>query len=196
MNLPTLFIAEAALVYLAHENISKLFQWITTTFKHSALAHYDVIAANDRFGKQMLDSFTKRGWPLHGAAASIDAYKKRAVPPFSQVEAADMFRVYQACVLNTPEERKRIALLEIFDDPDEFKLLMQHSLFLIAANGSLINTLLAFFRQKLNDGPQPDPPPVLPSTFISRDNVIEEAVAPAASPPASSSTHRTEQHQS
>ena len=46
--------------------------------------------------------------------------------------------VYEALVLRQPAELRRISALEIFDDPDQFALIMSHYCLVFAASGACV----------------------------------------------------------
>lgn len=56
--------------------------------------------------------------------------------------------VYRALVLGQPAEFKRVSALEIFDDPDQFNLIMAHYCFALAGAGAAAEIVRA-----LADGP-------------------------------------------
>ena len=74
------------------------------------------------------------GAPLLGAAESLAAVRSRFAG-FGAVDARDMNAVYGALVLGHEDEFRRIAALEIFDDPDQFNLIMSHYCFVLAGGG-------------------------------------------------------------
>ena len=69
---------------------------------------------------------------------SLEAVRGR----FRDYEASDvrdMRAVYEALVLRQPAELRRISALEIFDDPDEFNLIMAHYCFALAGSGAAVD---------------------------------------------------------
>ena len=138
---PTLVLCECVLAYLDPERGDALVAWSRRTFAAACLfVAYDVVApkTGDAFGRVMLSNFKDRGAPLLGAAESLDAVRGR----FGDYEASDvrdMRAVYEALVLRQPAELRRISALEIFDDPDEFNLIMAHYCFALAGSGAAVD---------------------------------------------------------
>ena len=66
----------------------------------------------------MKRNFRARGAPLLGANASLAAAEARC-GAFATKSALSMREVYRRVVLGQPEEFRRVAALEIFDDPDQ-----------------------------------------------------------------------------
>ena len=161
-TLPTLFVAECVFSYLEEESLDKLLKW-TASFERSACVSYDIVAKDDAFGKVMRRNFQERGWPVLSPTKSLDEQKKRFSTLFQRTEARDMHTIYRDIILATPQERKRINSIEIFDDPEEFQLLMEHYCLVLAANGDL--DLVTSLQRKLLQGPTLDPPPILPHLF-------------------------------
>ena len=56
------------------------------------------------------------------------------------VVSGSMLTMYDRHI--SPEERKRVAKLEIFDELEEWRLLMAHYCFTVAVRGSLLRSLL------------------------------------------------------
>ncbi|KAH8078791.1 protein C-terminal leucine carboxyl O-methyltransferase [Aureococcus anophagefferens] len=138
---PTLVLCECVLAYLDPERGDALVAWSRRTFAAACLfVAYDVVApkTGDAFGRVMLSNFKDRGAPLLGAAESLDAVRGR----FGDYEASDvrdMRAVYEALVLRQPAELRRISALEIFDDPDEFNLIMAHYCCALAGDGAAVD---------------------------------------------------------
>lgn len=64
---------------------------------------------------------------------TLDAHRVRYSERGFAVAVADMHHVYESEELADEEERRRVSALEIFDDPDEFRLVMQHYCLVVAA---------------------------------------------------------------
>ena len=72
-----------------------------------------------------------------GAAESLEDVERR-VGGFEASDVRDMRRVYDALIAAAPDELTRIAALEIFDDPDQFALIMSHYCLVFAACGACV----------------------------------------------------------
>jgi tRNA wybutosine-synthesizing protein 4 len=94
----------------------------------SGLQVYEQINPGSRFGEQMVKNLEARGAPLHGvySTPSLEAHKQRlATCDFSSRQfAADLNDIYRNHL--DPADRRRIEALEIFDEFEEWHLIMGH----------------------------------------------------------------------
>lgn len=152
---PTVILFECVLAYLDAEASTSLLAW-SATFCDALVVEYDVMAPNDAFGKIMTANFRRRGWPLLSAAkfqSLTDHERRLAELAFEAIEMADMSNVCARLVLADPKEFGRVTKLEIFDDPDEFKLMMQHYCLVTAANGDRGCSVVDSFRTLMASKP-------------------------------------------
>lgn len=152
---PTVIVFECVLAYLDANASTSLLSW-TATFCDALVIEYDVMAPNDAFGKIMTANFRRRGWPLLSAAkfqSLTDHERRLAELSFESIEMADMDNVCARLVLADPQEFARVTKLEIFDDPDEFKLMMQHYCLVAAANGDHGCSVVVSFRALMASKP-------------------------------------------
>lgn len=153
---PTVFVAECVLAYLDPEASTAVLKW-TATFPRALVVDYDMMAPDDAFGKIMAANFERKGWPIVGATTfkSLQDHRRRVTEnvKFEKVHAANMDTVCSRFVLADQEERRRVSRLEIFDDPDEFKLMMEHYCLVLAANGTEACALLHSFQTALDTEP-------------------------------------------
>ena len=84
---------------------------------------YDVVKTSKAFAKVMLDN-SARGRAFAGSGGKFSGCREGASAPSLRANVRDMRRVYDALIAAAPDELKRIATLEIFDDPDQFALIM------------------------------------------------------------------------
>ena len=93
-----------------------------------AMQIYEQIHPESRFGGQMVKNLEARGAPLHGVRATptLEAHKERlARCGFSSRQfAADLNEVYRSHL--DPADRRRIEALELFDEFEEWHLIMGH----------------------------------------------------------------------
>jgi tRNA wybutosine-synthesizing protein 4 len=135
-SLPTLFVSECVLVYVTPQASGELIAWAGNTFSKSAFCTYEQILPDDAFGSMMIRNLKSRGIELVGIhghptlLSQIERFKNRS---WKRVEAFDMLNVYHK--LLSPTELKRIEKLEIFDEFEEFHLMMAHYAFTLAVNG-------------------------------------------------------------
>ena len=134
---PTLVLVECVLAYLDSDRGDRVIAWARATFVDVFVVCYDVVKTSKAFAKVMLDNFRARGAPLLGAAESLEDVEKR-FGAFASRNVRDMRRVYDALIAAAPDELKRIAALEIFDDPDQFALIMSHYCLVFAASGACV----------------------------------------------------------
>ena len=134
---PTLVLCECVLAYLDGDRGDSVVEWARATFVDVFVVCYDVVKTSKAFAKVMLDNFRARGAPLLGAAESLADVENR-FGGFEARDVRDMRRVYDALIAAAPDELKRIAALEIFDDPDQFALIMSHYCLVFAASGACV----------------------------------------------------------
>ena len=130
-TVPTIVLAECLLVYLKKETSYSILKNFTTIFKNIILLEYDLIGANDEFGKEMIHNLLeKRDIKLYGyedvpdVHSQIERLKKTG---FNQVEAYNMLEYYTNFL--DINEKKRIEALEFVDEFEEWNLLQSHSCF-------------------------------------------------------------------
>jgi tRNA wybutosine-synthesizing protein 4 len=125
-SLPTLFVSECVLVYMDPEASGRVIEWAGTRFPRAVMVTYEQILPEDAFGRTMMANLKRRGCELKGISAhpTLDAQSARfASRSWAHVQALDMKQVYD---LLDVVERMRIEKLEIFDEFEEFWLMMTH----------------------------------------------------------------------
>lgn len=132
---PTLVLCECVLAYLEPAHGDAVIAWARQNFADVLVVCYDVVKTSQAFAKMMLANFRKRGAPLLGAAEDLEAVRRR-FRAFETSDIRNMKRVYEALVAASPDELRRIAALEIFDDPDQFALIMSHYCLVLAGDGA------------------------------------------------------------
>lgn len=61
-SLPTLVLTECLLIYMKKEDSQQVLQWIASTFTGDlAIANYEMINPDDKFGKMMVENLENRG---------------------------------------------------------------------------------------------------------------------------------------
>lgn len=88
---------------------------------------YEQIGPDTKFGQQMVKNLEARGAPLRGLAATptLDAHRGRLnACGFPRALARDLLSIYRGNL--PPPERRRIEALELFDEFEEWELLMSH----------------------------------------------------------------------
>ena len=88
---------------------------------------YEPMNPESKFGRQMVKNLEARGSPLHGiySTPTLEAHQERlAACGFGRSFAADLNEVYRQHL--DPADRRRIEALEIFDEFEEWHLIMAH----------------------------------------------------------------------
>lgn len=128
-SLPTLFISECCLIYLAPTEADNILKWTTQDFTSSVgLVLYEPIGGEDAFGKVMIQNLAARGIVLKTLKkySSLERQKERLrLLGFSQGQgAADVEFIHDFWA--SSDERERIAKLEMLDEMEEWQLLARH----------------------------------------------------------------------
>ena len=92
-----------------------------------------MVRPDDNFGKMMVKNFSAIGAPLKGINAypTINSHKERFERGgYSKVKSVDLNKVMRDILL--PEERIRVARLEIQDDPEELEFMLMHYVLALA----------------------------------------------------------------
>lgn len=128
-SLPTLFISECCLIYLAPAEADNILKWITQDFTSSVgLVLYEPIGGEDAFGKVMIQNLAARGIVLKTLKkySSLERQKERLrILGFSKgQDAADVDFIHDNWM--DEGEKERIAKLEMLDEMEEWQLLARH----------------------------------------------------------------------
>ncbi|KAK3234944.1 hypothetical protein CYMTET_54823 [Cymbomonas tetramitiformis] len=148
-SLPTLVLAECVLVYLPSDGSQALLQWAAKEFSQAAIVIYEMINAHDAFGEQMIINLEMRGCPLLGLAGTPDLEAQRSrltSAGWKRSEGCDMRTIYENCL--DPVDVRRISRLELFDEFEEWNLIMAH--YCIAYGVNDPQGLLASFGLRLH----------------------------------------------
>ncbi|OQR79558.1 leucine carboxyl methyltransferase 1-like [Tropilaelaps mercedesae] len=133
-QLPTLFITECVLVYMAPSDCEALLSYITSTFKKAVLLNYDPVNMNDKFAEVMLENLKHRDCHFLGLEAAQDLISQEARLlrcGFPHVRSWLMLQVYQAL---PSAELKRIEALELMDEHELLQQLLNHYCISVADN--------------------------------------------------------------
>ena len=88
---------------------------------------YEQIQPESQFGRQMVRNLEARGAALHGvySTPTLAAHEERLTKcGFTRAFAADLNAVYRKHL--DPADRRRIEALELFDEFEEWHLIMGH----------------------------------------------------------------------
>ncbi|RPB10942.1 leucine carboxyl methyltransferase [Morchella conica CCBAS932] len=128
-GLPTLFISECCLIYLAPQEADAIVRWITTDFSGDVgVVLYEPIGGEDAFGQVMVQNLAARGIVLKTLKkySSLERQRERlrVLGLVGGQEAADVDFLYECWV--GERERGRIGGLEMLDEMEEWRLLARH----------------------------------------------------------------------
>jgi hypothetical protein len=129
-SVPTIVIAECFLVYIKKKTTMSILENISKNFKNLIFIEYDLIGANDNFGREMVLNLLDRGVKLFGYEDVPDSKSqidRLHTTGFTQVEMISMLEYYEKHI--EPSEKNRTKHLELFDEFEEFNLLQAHSCF-------------------------------------------------------------------
>jgi tRNA wybutosine-synthesizing protein 4 len=141
-------------------------RWLGGHFKCAALAVYEQLNPGDAFGRQMCSHLEGRGCPLRGvySTPTKEAHEARMTGNgWGAARCRTMDELYMACL--DPADKARIEALEMFDEFEEWHMMMDHYCITVAVNSGASSEgsggVLAGFG--LQDVPQPPlPGPRLP----------------------------------
>ena len=126
----TIVICECVLVYIEREITVDFITAIKSLFPNIVLLEYDLTGANDGFGKEMVDNLKMRNIQLKGfkdVPEIKDQIERLKECNFDIVDCITLYDVYNKMLPH--DERKRIDMLEMMDEFEEFDLLQRHACF-------------------------------------------------------------------
>jgi tRNA wybutosine-synthesizing protein 4 len=127
-------IAECVLAYLPPGKSEEVVRFFGERIKRGAFISYDPIEPDDAFGRQMVRNVESRGCAFAGirdapsVAGAVARIKRNG---WRRAEAYDMNEVYARL---DPVERARIERIELFDEFEEWRLIMAHYCVSIGVN--------------------------------------------------------------
>ena len=127
---PTLFVVECVFVYIKHESVKQLLDFISSEFETSLVVDYDPVNLNDRFGEVMKQNLRGRDCHLLGAHDSVQS-KIDSFGSFQNVHAKLLVDIYNDLPL---AEKTRIERLEFLDEVDLLFDLLRHYCICLASN--------------------------------------------------------------
>lgn len=136
---PTLILTECVMVYLEKNDAEILCQEFSSLLSDAAWVTYDMISPHDVFGRTMLRNLTAGRFHVPGFVdfPTLETQIERFLNTgWSNARCINMLSVYDNYI--SIEERRRIARLEIFDEIEEWQMLMSHYSLTIAINGTLL----------------------------------------------------------
>lgn len=140
---PTLIVTECVMVYLEKEHTEKLCKELSLMLKDAAWVTYDMITPNDIFGKAMLRNITSSGFRIPGFEdyPTLDTQVGRFLNNgWCDARSTTMLSVYNNWL--SLEDKHRVAKLEIFDEIEEWQMLMSHYSLTVAVKGTVLLPVL------------------------------------------------------
>lgn len=142
-TVPTFVLTECVLVYITKQHATELVATIGEIFSDAFWLSYDMVNPLDMFGVQMLNNLTSAGHRIPGFTdfPSLESQKER----FSNVgwvgsKSCTMLGAFNYFI--SEEEKLRLTTLEIFDELEEWELIMNHYALTAAAKGTALIGLL------------------------------------------------------
>ena len=151
-DVPSFILTECVLVYIDKNSANDLITMMSSLFCNAIAPcvwlSYDMIQPNDLFGKTMLSNLTAAGHQIPGFTdfPSLEAQQERFQQSatiidrkWDNIKSCTMLQAYEDFILL--EEKERIKKLEIFDEIEEWELIMNHYSLTLAMKGlDLLNT--------------------------------------------------------
>jgi len=125
---PTLILSECVICYMEVKASDQLIRWSVSAFSGNlAMLVYEQILPGTRFGKMMVKNLHARGLPTASLFAypTLEAQEKRYTEiGFKQAAARDLKTLYNEYI--DQKECSRVARIELFDEFEEWNMLMGH----------------------------------------------------------------------
>lgn len=132
---PTIILTECVLVYLEKEITFSLIKEFSKSIQESFWITYDMLNPNDIFGQTMLRNISCAGYEVPGFTdfPSVESLSERfSSLNWENVKTINMLQAYNKLI--SSEEKVRVNKLQIFDEIEEWELLMSHYSLTIAVN--------------------------------------------------------------
>lgn len=139
---PTLILTECVLVYIKKQESESLCSAFSGLLDNCCWVTYDMVTPTDTFGKTMLKNLTTARFSIPGFIdyPTLESQEGRFLENgWDQAKSVTMFSVYNDQI--SPAERHRIARLEIFDEIEEWQMLMSHYTLTVAGKGSFFTLI-------------------------------------------------------
>lgn len=142
-DMPTLVISECVLCYLTPEDNEKVLQFFKLNFEDLAVIMYEPMGLEDAFGQTMEQNLTSRGIDLHTFKKYPDLKSREAffrdTLGFKTVKSTDLAEIggYASNNLSwlLEKELARATRIEMIDEVEEIRLLLQHYCLILAHKG-------------------------------------------------------------
>ena len=143
LDVPTLVLSECVLVYIEKKEADKLCSSLGSALKDAVWVTYDMISPYDAFGKVMANNLRSAGYKVPGFTEfhDLNLQMKRFLDceSWDLATSIKMLDAYEKLI--NKEEKQRISKLEIFDEIEEWSLLMSHYCLTIASKGQKLSAI-------------------------------------------------------
>ena len=143
---PTLILTECVMVYIEKSPCMCLCKALSEMLSEATWVTYDMISPTDIFGRTMLRNLTAARFNIPGFIdfPTLQSQSERFLEcGWDSARSETMLSVYDNHV--SLEEKHRISRLEIFDEIEEWQMLMSHYSLTIAVKGTLLVGVLPVF---------------------------------------------------
>lgn len=140
---PTLILTECVFVYIDKPAVNSLCSHFATTFRNCSWISYDMINPTDMFGRTMLSNLRLARFDVPGFVdfPNLEAQKQRFLETgWSAATSSTMIALYDSRISSA--EKSRIARIEIFDEVEEWQMIMAHYSLTVAVNGELLLSMV------------------------------------------------------
>lgn len=137
-SLPTLVLTECVLVYLEKQATEALLDTIATYFEQAVWVSYDMCNCQDPFGRVMLGNLREAGHRVPGLInySTLLSHKERFISKgWKDCSVCTMLQAYNNPTYINADTKKRISSLELFDEIEEWELIMSHYCLSVAVKG-------------------------------------------------------------
>lgn len=138
---PVFVLSECVMVYMDYGDSARLVEYLGSVISYGAFVSYEQIHPDDAFGQVMVRNMKERGCTLRGIYDNLDEQEKRFLTRGWQfAKACDMNWIYRKFI--DPTDKLRIEKLEMFDEYEEWHLMMAHYSITVAGKGDEFSALL------------------------------------------------------
>ena len=141
-SIPTLILTECVLVYLEKTHTENLCFTLSSFFHNVIWVSYDMVSPHDAFGRVMGTNIQTAGYRIPGffQYPSIESQYHRFLDTgWHHARSCTMLEAYNTVI--SAEKRKEANKKELFDEIEEWNLLMSHYCLTIAIKESNTNNL-------------------------------------------------------
>ena len=141
-SIPTFILSECVLVYMPKHDVERLVKSISNITSISLWVTYDMINPTDSFGKMMVENLQAAGHRVPGIIdyPSLESQQEKFLKNGWETSISETFlQAFDTMI--SAELKKKICKLEIFDELEEWSLLMAHYSLTVATKGDLMKDI-------------------------------------------------------